>query len=84
MNQSDPLSATIRPYSCIACATTRARGGSSEVFTDAFRRRRSPMRGSAGSSLDDAKCRAGNTNARRLSDTVMRSACVMRPRWTSG
>ena len=53
------------------------------MSTDAFSRSRSPMRGSAGSPSEEAKWRAGNTNALRLSETVMRSAWVMRPRRTS-
>ena len=81
--QSEPLSATIRPYSLKARATTRAWRGRPEMSTPALSRSRSPMRGSAGSVSEDAKWRAGNTNARRLWDTVIRSACVMRPFLTS-
>ena len=48
-NQSEPLSATISPYSRIARATTRAWRGRPEMSTDARSRSRSPIRGSAGS-----------------------------------
>ena len=77
--QSEPLSATIRPYSLNAWATIRAWRGRPEMSTPAFSRSRSPIRGSAGSVSEEAKWRAGKTKARRLCDTVMRSACVMRP-----
>ena len=54
------------------------------MSTPAFRRSRSPIRGSDGSVAFEAKCRAGYTYARRLRLTVTRSAWSIRPRLTSG
>jgi hypothetical protein len=53
--------------------------GRPEMSTLALRRSRSPIRGSDGSSSSDAKWRAGQTNARRERDTVIRSAWSIRP-----
>jgi hypothetical protein len=53
------------------------------MFTEAFSRSRSPMRGSAASSPSPASWRAGKTNALRLRGTVMRRAWRIAPRRTS-
>ncbi len=49
------------------------------MSTLAFRRSRSPIRGSEGSSSSDAKCRAGQTNALRERETVTRIAWSIFP-----
>ena len=74
MNQAEPLSASIMPYSLRACRITRTAGEKPEASKPARSRKRCPMGGYWAPVSDEAKCLAGQTYDLRVSGAVNRRA----------
>lgn len=73
-NQSEPLSASSRPYVFIAASTVRVSARSPAVLYDAFSRKRAPIGGRFASFAAPAWWRAGQTYERSVRATVKRIA----------
>src|SRR5581483_2260364 len=81
--QFEPLSATIRPWRCMARSTTWVSGRKCEMSNDALSRNHAPIGGSVGSAAAPAWWRAGQTKRRSVRAAVMRMAWSTSPAATS-